>query len=50
MDILTQILSISGKKYIGVFFEPIVFETDEIINNPKHEEYENMKNWVKGQD
>jgi len=30
VDLLTQILSIGGKKYRGAFFEPIIFETAEI--------------------
>jgi len=35
VDLLTQILSISGKKYKNAFFEPIVFETAEInTDNP----------------
>jgi len=33
VDLLTQILGIGGKKYKGAFFEPIVFETDEIQND-----------------
>ena len=33
VDLLTQILGIGGKKYIGAFFEPIVFETAEIQND-----------------
>ena len=33
VDLLTQILGIGGKKYIGAFFEPIVFETTEIQND-----------------
>ena len=33
VDLLTQILGISGKKYRGFFFEPIVFETSEIQND-----------------
>jgi predicted nucleotidyltransferase len=33
IDLLTQILSICGKKYRGAFFEPIVFETAEIQND-----------------
>ena len=33
VDLLTQILGIGGKKYQGAFFEPIVFETDEIQND-----------------
>jgi predicted nucleotidyltransferase len=32
-DLLAQILGIGGKKYRGVFFEPIVFETAEIQND-----------------
>jgi len=30
VDILAQILGIGGEKYHGAFFEPIVFETDEM--------------------
>ena len=30
VDLLAQILGIGGKKYRGVFFEPIVFETTEM--------------------
>jgi uncharacterized protein len=33
VDLLTQILGVGGKKYSGVFFEPIVFETAEIEND-----------------
>ena len=33
VDVLSQILNICGKKYTGFFFEPIVFETNEINNN-----------------
>jgi len=33
VDLLTQILGISGKKYRGAFFEPIIFETAEIQND-----------------
>jgi len=33
VDLLAQILGISGKKYRGAFFEPIVFETTEIQND-----------------
>jgi len=33
VDLLTQILGVGGKKYRGVFFEPIVFETAEIQND-----------------
>ena len=33
VDIITQILGIGGEKYKGAFFEPIVFETDEIQND-----------------
>jgi len=33
VDIIAQILGIGGEKYNGAFFEPIVFETDEIQND-----------------
>ena len=33
VDMLAQILGIGGKKYRGIFFEPIVFETVEIQND-----------------
>ena len=33
VDLLTQILSIGGKKYRGAFIEPIIFESSEIQNN-----------------
>ena len=33
VDLLTQIISIGGKKYRGSFFEPIIFETADIQND-----------------
>ncbi|MCL2043118.1 MAG: nucleotidyltransferase domain-containing protein [Treponema sp.] len=30
VDLLAQILGLSGEKYRGFFFEPIIFETSEI--------------------